>query len=347
MASLLTPQFPALPISSGPSLASLWIGWIPLGLVLALTLGGLTWTTAWIYLPLFASGVLFGMPHGALDHIVLLQQRQASFTASALGRVLLPYLALMGVYALAWWLFPLAAFVFFILMTWFHWGQGDVQAQIMLVPETHLQSRGLRVLTLIVRGGFPMLVPLLAFPEVYGEVGAAVMAVTEPEASAAFIPSAEVRSILAVAFGGLVLTQLAWGAMYGWLSNRMAWLIDAGETVLLALFFAFIHPVLAIGVYFCCWHALRHIVRLLKTDIGRPGPPPYAAIRARTIRRTALHAVPTTLAALLMVAGLYAWMPSDAAVDVAGIYLFIISVLTFPHVWVVCRMDRDEGIWHA
>ncbi|MEM6648416.1 MAG: beta-carotene 15,15'-dioxygenase, Brp/Blh family, partial [Bacteroidota bacterium] len=173
------------------------------------------------------------------------------------------------------------------------------------------------------------------------------MAVTEPVASAAFIPGPEARLVLGIGFGAIVLTQLAWGAWHGWSDARTAWLIDVGETVLLTLFFALIHPVLAIGVYFCCWHALRHIVRLLKTDIGRPGPPPYAPIRASTIRRTALHAVPTTLAALLMVAGLYALMPSGAAVDVAGIYLFVISVLTFPHVWVVCRMDRDERIWRA
>jgi Brp/Blh family beta-carotene 15,15'-monooxygenase len=74
------------------------------------------------------------------------------------------YLVLGGLYLALWFAAPVAAFALFVALTWFHWGGGDLHALSALSRQgwvSHGQTR--RALTLLVRGGLPMLVPLLAF----------------------------------------------------------------------------------------------------------------------------------------------------------------------------------------
>jgi Brp/Blh family beta-carotene 15,15'-monooxygenase len=116
----------------------------------------------WVqYVPFAASLILFGLPHGAADHLVPGRITGRGAGAGSVSAVVALYLVLGGAYLALWNIFPLLSFALFIFVTWFHWGQGDVYSSRAL-----LRIRGLPVVPgLIVRGGLPMLVPLLAFPE--------------------------------------------------------------------------------------------------------------------------------------------------------------------------------------
>lgn len=122
----------------------------------------------WVqYVPFAASLILFGLPHGAADHLVPGRLTGQGPGAGSVAGVVALYLALGGAYLALWTVTPLLSFVLFILVTWFHWGQGDLYSSRALIGVG-----GLPVITgLLVRGGLPMLVPLLAFPEVYAGVG--------------------------------------------------------------------------------------------------------------------------------------------------------------------------------
>lgn len=322
--------------------------WVGLGAVLLLSLAAVTLPPAVLYAPFLASFVLLGLPHGAVDHRVLQRMPLFGLRRWPLAGLIAAYVGIAALYLLGWWMAPLPAFALFIGLTWFHWGQGDLHALRAVHGVPYLDARGLQVLAVVVRGGLPMLVPLLAFPAVYGEVAGWTTGVIDPSAAAAFdvLLAADVRTALGVAFGLLVAVYLvaSWTAAAA--AGRRLWAGDAFEVGLLAAFFALVHPVLAVGLYFCLWHSARHVARLLLADPATGSARPTQAL-ATALRRFARQAVPTTLAALALLGGLYLLVPTTPTTlpELLGLYLVLIAVLTLPHVVVVCLMDAEEGVW--
>ena len=104
-------------------------------------------------------------------------------------------------------------------------------------------------------------------------------------------------------------------------------------------------PILAVGMYFCFWHSVRHIARVVLLDersvedlAGWRWLPP--------IGRFALEAAVPTAIALAFVGALW-WVTGgvETLAGATGLYLVGIAVLTLPHTIVVSIMDREQGIW--
>jgi Brp/Blh family beta-carotene 15,15'-monooxygenase len=301
---------------------------------------------AWQYVPLVASVLLFGLPHGAVDHLTLPRAAGRPVTRRSLAGVGLLYLVLGSAFFAAWFLAPAAAFLLFLALTWFHWGQGDRWLLFALAsdaadaaPPTRLRS----ALTVVVRGGLPMVVPLVAFPDAYRRVAALVVGRFESGVVARldplFLP--EVRAALG---GGLAVVALASLAL-GLRADDATWRYDAVETPLLAVYFAVVPPVLAVGVYFALWHSVRHVVRLVALDsVGR------AALDANRVAPAvagfARDAAPLTLGALALLAGAAAVVPASpgGVAEFAGVYLALLAALTLPHTVVVTLLDRVQGV---
>jgi len=281
-----------------------------LGLTLLATLGAVasvSLPTELRYFPLAISLVVFGLPHGAVDHLVpaRLGGRDGPLTAPrrSAAAVGVAYLLLGGAYALVWLRAPRVAALAFIALTVLHWGQGDVWVLVELLGAAHLQSRTLRVGTLLVRGGLPMLVPLLAFPGRYRAVMSAWTALFGVQLDLPWLFAPRTRAILGLGFGLLTLGTLAAGRLriMTRASARRAWRVDAAETGLLWAYFLLVPPLVAVGLYFTCWHALRHIARLVLLDPSarRPtGSPGLIEWFRRAGTRFARDAAPLTLLSL-------------------------------------------------
>jgi Brp/Blh family beta-carotene 15,15'-monooxygenase len=319
--------------------------WLLLGLVAVAFAAGVTVPLRVQYGVLLASALLFGVPHGALDHLVPGRLRRGGTDRRSIAAVVGLYAVLGTGYALVWFLAPVVAFAAFILLTVLHWGQGDLHALLALADVDHLPTRRHRAVTAAVRGGLPMLVPLVAFPERYRAVVTDVVGLfaSDPTGLApVFAP--ETRLAVGLVLAVVAVATLVLGALRA--SSRRGWAIDAGETGLLAGYFAVVPPVLAIGLYFTVWHSLRHVARLLVEDEG-------AATALRGGRRWPAvasfgrDAAPATVGALALFAPLL-WLvprsPGDLA-TYAGLYLVLIATLTLPHVAVVTWMDREQGVW--
>jgi Brp/Blh family beta-carotene 15,15'-monooxygenase len=230
-------------------------------------------------------------------------------------------------------------FVAFILLTWFHWGQGDL---FVAVRQDPAMGPAARAAHLVARGAIPMLVPLVGQPGAYAEVITATTAPFAPGAGGllaiAETPAARIAALVVVA--GAAAADLA-------LSNGRGRGVRAAETALLVAYFALVPPVLAVGLYFCLWHALRHIVRLQLLDPGSAG-----ALRTGSalpaLVRFARQAAPFTAAALVLLGVLALVLPHDAGpAGLLGVYLVLISALTVPHVVVVSLMDRAQHVWRT
>jgi len=321
-------------------------GWAASALVVAVALVAGTLPPALQYVPLVASVLVLGLPHGAVDHLAVARVRGRRPDLRAVGRVVALYAVVGGAYAVAWFLAPAASFALFIAVTWFHWGQGDLYALVTLAGADHLRSVAQRVATVAVRGGLPMLVPLLAFPEWYRRVAADLVGLFAPDAVAAlswaFRP--DVRLALAAGYGALIIGTLVVGFVRA--DDRAPWLVDAAETLGLVAFFAVVPPILAIGVYFCLWHSLRHVVRLVLVDDVAAAELGDGNVRGAAAR-FARDAAPLTLVSLALLAGFAPLVPNppQSVPEWVGLYLVFIAVVTLPHVVVVTVMDGEEGIW--
>lgn len=321
-------------------------GWIACGLLVVVFAFDPS-TPLWVqYLPLALSVVLVGLPHGALDHLVPSRLRGEPATLRSLAAVGFLYAALGGTYAAGWFLAPAVCFVGFILLTLVHWGQGDVHALVALAGGDHLRTRPQRALAAVTRGGFPMLVPLVAFPEQYRRVAEALVSPFLGNADVlALAFTAPVRLAVAVGVVLLVTAHLAVGYLRRSTSRR-GFRYDAGETLLLGVFFSTVPPILAVGTYFCLWHATRHVARLVLLD-----PPAVDALSSADIgtalRRFTRQAAPLTLASLGFLLALYLFVPEPPTTieGLVGLYLVLIAALTLPHVVVVAWMDRAQGVW--
>lgn len=291
------------------------------------------------YAPFAASLVLFGLPHGAADHLV--PGRLTGGGAGSILAVVALYLALGGAYLALWTVAPLASFALFVAVTWFHWGQGDIYSSRAL-----LGVGGLPVAAgLLVRGGLPMFVPLLAFPEVYAGVGESLVGLFGGEYPEPPPGGLSLALRLCGGLGMLILAGVYLRGVYR-RAGRRALAAEAGEVALLALYFASVPPILAIGLYFCLWHSPRHIARLLLLD-----RPAISALESGkllpALRRFARDAAPLTLAALGLLAALYLYVPDGpgGADGLLAGYLVLISALTLPHVALVTWMDHRQDVW--
>ena len=83
--------------------------------------------SGWFQLFFFAVAIFtFGIPHGALDHLV--EQEAARRRNSTFNIIifLFKYLALMAFYAVLWYFFPEISFVLFIIISSWHFGETDI-----------------------------------------------------------------------------------------------------------------------------------------------------------------------------------------------------------------------------
>ncbi|WP_066516313.1 Brp/Blh family beta-carotene 15,15'-dioxygenase [Curtobacterium ammoniigenes] len=284
--------------------------------------------------PFAVSILVFGLPHGALDHLV--PARVAGVDrVRGIAAVCGLYLVLGAVTAGLWATAPIVAFATFIALTWFHWGQGDLWIDRMLGDGRG--GRAAAILTVAARGSIPMLIPLAARPADYRAVLDQTVRAVAPGVTphASLLSDVLVRA-LAVA---LVVVLIAIDAVINARAGLPLWR-RLTETAVLVAFFAAVPPVLAVGLYFTLWHSVRHILRLeLLTVRGRAD---IAAGRlGRPLLRFFRDAWPVTAIAVAMLIALGTLL---RRADL-GVYLVLIAALTTPHAVVVSWMDRRQRVW--
>lgn len=285
-------------------------------------------------IPFAVSILVFGLPHGALDHLVPARVAGVDRDRGILGVCAL-YLVLGSATAAVWIAAPVAAFALFILVTWFHWGQGDLWID-RLVGDGQ-RTTWAAALTVAARGAIPMLIPLAARPADYRSV---VQQTVHDIAPTVHAPMAVLlQPALRGAAATLVLALIVAAASVNGRGGQPLWRRLSEEAVLVAFFIA-VPPVLAVGLYFTLWHSVRHVLRLeLLTSEGRADL--GAGHLARPLMRFFRDAWPiTSIAVAILIAVSLIVHRADL-----GVYLILIAALTTPHAAVVSWMDRRQRVW--
>jgi Brp/Blh family beta-carotene 15,15'-monooxygenase len=270
----------------------------------------------WSWLP-FAVGLLVGIPHGALDHLVPWWTGATARRPRRFAVVLLAYVAFAVLTFVAARLWPVPALLVLLVGSAVHFGVGETTVAALRTGRR--EGRGPRWVAF---GLATVAVPFLAWPATVRPV----LDVLDP------------RAMLVVGLGSAaaIVATLAADLVGG---RRAA----AAELALLTALFVVVPPLAAFGLYFGVWHGLRHLARLVALDPANADD--LAARRlARPVGRVLLQAaLPTT--AVLVVLGVLLAVPGLAGHAVEGLVpigLAVVLALTVPHMAVVAVMDRRQ-----
>ena len=263
---------------------------------------------------LLVAGILAGVPHGAVDHLVPLWT--ARWPAAALA-VAAAYLVAVGIVVAVLLRWPGPTLLAFLALSAWHFGTGE--AEFAAERDGTAIGRAARWAA-VVGVGLPVIaVVLLGDPARTGDVLAALDVTGWPLDSPvlrAAVLAAAVTGVFAAA--GLALRAGRPGV--------------AAEVLLVAAVLAAAPPAAAFGAYFGGWHAVRHTARLLALAPVMPGREAPAQVLARVARAAALPSA----AAFAVLALLWSRREvTDPAAAVA-----VLLALTFPHAAVVTWLDR-------
>jgi len=308
-----------------------------LGLLLA---GQLVAPAGWApvsWLPV-TLGLLLGLPHGAVDHLVPAWIRARRIPLPATAALLAGYVATAAVMFVLLRRYPLPGLLVFLAASLLHFGTGEVHYDRLrndpapfrrLRPPTagaRVRTAAAAALQVLGWGGTSVLLPLACWP-------AQVRPVLEALApgSGRLLLAPDVRHAAAavvLAAAGLVARAL-----------RQRRYRPAAELTLLVAVFLLVPPLVAFAGYFGAWHSTRHIVRLLAADPANTGD--LAAGRlAPALRRFARAAAWPTAAALLALLALVAATHGAQAYLAAD--LTLLAALTAPHMLLVGWLDRQR-----
>ena len=277
----------------------------------------------WAFVVLFVAVVLTGMPHGAVDHLVAARLWGLDQTWGDQAKFYGGYLAAMALYGGLWVVAPAWSLGLFLVMTMYHFGQADLAYwQLPPLPARLLYlSRGLFLI-----GG-----PVAAFPGVVDPIFEAIggvhlldwpLVATAPDAL----------------FAGLVAQHVvSLGLAMPWATPEVDWATgrEALNVVVLTALFGLVHPLVAFSVYFGAWHALGHILEMLRF-FRRRG-------EAMSMGQFYREAFLFTVLPFVGLVGLYAATQSFGLENQMIALLFIlIAIMTLPHMVVVEKMYRER-----
>ncbi len=299
----------------------------------------------WIQMiPLVLSTVFLGLPHGAVDHLIPGWVKGKPLPIKQMTVLLIGYLGLVAAVIALWIISPALTFVGFILMTWWHWGTGDLEAVLSHIGGDFLITKESRFMTAIIRGGLPMLLPLIFFPMDYQLAADGIISIFGLYSGmlTTFF-AVETRLILGFLFVVLIaVTFIRTWRFASQLNLTGQWYAYVFETTLLILFFSLVPPFLAVGIYFCIWHSFRHILRMIQ--VRQEDEPVHLK---NGLIQFMMSALATTLIALSFLGGLYLVFGNAGwdLLSLISIYLALIAALTLPHTVIVSWLDYLQGIW--
>jgi Brp/Blh family beta-carotene 15,15'-monooxygenase len=282
------------------------------------------------YIALGVALVLTGIPHGAIDHLIFCSRQGIRPTLKVLfPSFFIPYLLLIAFTVGCWLFFPNLAFMGFLLIACYHFGQ----SQLFYLPFYSgflVRAMAYMCWGALVVGGLwyfhwesvsPMLSHLLSWP--LQEKGGVVYAWLQ------FI------CLVSALFLMVLLVLLL-------LRKSVPFRLLFSELISICVILVFIHrvgPVLGFAVYFGLWHAAR----VMLTEYG------FLAAQERQpipVTKFIRSFIPFSLVSFagfaLLVVFIYFF---NLALSPSLLFVVFISALTTPHAWVMESMyGRIKGI---
>lgn len=267
------------------------------------------------YIFFFASIILTGIPHGALDHLVDEQNKRLSGQPFTLWQFLASYLTRMLCFGFIWYVSPGMALLIFLLISAFHFGETD------LCEQDH------RPLTLIL--SFLYGTGLLFFLLIshLDEVIPILTSIPQFNIPYAIRELADGPQPILLILTFIQLTVI-W-ALQGSGKNKI--ILTIRTLIMLGLIYV-LPLLLAFTFYFGSWHSIRSL-SMIRNHLNQ------TALQPLTLLGWWKKSLPLTLLALFMMTILIILLNAVYGWSVTLIALFIgVAILTAPHLTVMSHM---------
>ena len=251
--------------------------------------------------------VILGIPHGSLDPIIveryLLGDNLSYLSTNQIINQIVPYLSLMGLTYLFWCLVPTISLFLFILMSIYHFGEGD------LITNKQIVNRPLEIFA---RGGNFL---------------ACISIEVTPIFSSLLDDSANLDTLVIMLHWLAMLHKLCSLYVLGSYSRnfRNNGLV-ALEFVTIDSLFRWCPPLLAFTIYFNLFHSVRHMLRVTEYSY------------ARVLARGKMIILLFSLLTILPIIGFNANRILELEGSLKTIFIGL-SVLTTPHMVIVSLLE--------
>ena len=234
---------------------------------------------------------LLGVPHGALDAYVIKSVSRSTNDSLALFA---GYVLLAGVSIGSWLLYPTASMLSFLAISIVHFGRSDVSQQTYMRP----------LLAIVSRGGLWV----VALPTIQWQTTEILFAYLQTN-------TAVVHSVLSMAMVLWMVISIAHLSVELWHGHRrvcVEWLTGLLIVILLPALWA-------ICLYFCAWHARRHMSKVLSDSTDE--------------EQAKRDMVIFTILTLSIAAALYLLFFRQVEIEPAVITIFFVGLfaVTVPH----------------
>ncbi len=264
--------------------------------------------------------LIIGMPHGSLDHIVTYHSlTDMSFSRK---RILFYglYTLLAVAYGLLWVISPLPAFIIFLLITLYHFGQADAERFKFspLDKNVLLYTRGFTIVALILYGNNSRYI---------GEIVAIITGLNSLDWLPAWLTVSTVTIAAAVTYPAAYFSVTLLKT-----KNKISF-AGTADALLVPLLFSMSDTILAFAIYFGAWHSFNHSYTMLNYLEPRINGNSVAWFYKKTLL--------FSLISYGMLIIIYFLTDSFGYREKLVAILFIlISVLTLPHIFVVELMYK-------
>ncbi len=268
--------------------------------------------------------LLIGMPHGALDHHI--DGNLEGWNPYTLNkRFYTQYFLLMGIYSVVWIYFPFFSFMFFLLITLYHFGQADAMRFDFTGLEKwsiHL-SRGITVVGLIIFGDL----------EYSSSIIEAVTDISIYKASIGVYNLEIAKWLIAGFYPFIYILTLVFSKQH--IEHKFTYLIDA---IVVSALFLYCDLVWAFAVYFGIWHSYNHALIMLRYLTSKK----HSVNFAWFFKQSFLFSLLSYIGLLFVYNMLNAFGNEELLVSLLFV---VIAILTLPHMMVVeklyTRWDRS------
>jgi hypothetical protein len=292
---------------------------------------------------------LFGIPHGASDHVVVADYLYARFKRLWMPVFLVVYLCLVGATLLFWWLFPVVALGCFLVTSIVHFGLGDVERRLVNNSFVYWME-------VITRGSMIVLIPCVYQHKDVNTIFSWLVGDSHSHESVVLFLQG-VRSTMPVWYVSMVL--IGWYHNWAFMQSAKH---DLGQlkpegngkdeddekpkkkkspthqhfAIIVEMFsiytlFAACSPLVAFVIYFCVWHSFRHNMMVATTSFNE-----YSAGKA--LYAFFWASVPFTICALAMGYIGFTAMQSEAEDQLKHQLRLVfvgLNALTVPHMLMI------------
>ncbi len=274
---------------------------------------------------LLIAGVLVaivGIPHGATDYMIFKDLAKEYFSSSKQNITFFSYYALLLLgYTLVWIYLPVVAFLIFLILSVYHFGQSNfnyIKTKFKLVKWS----------SYLVWGSFVILVPVSIHIQEASKIINNMTSTSTLELDS-ITTAALPRGLFVINLGLISLLCL----------SKIITLKDALRELmtLSVLLFLFYNTPLLVGftVYFAFWHSYGSVldqIRFIRTQRNLP----------YTIKHYYIEALPMILLSFLGM-GLVGYINMMGWIDfsAAGLFFILIAIVTLPHMLVI------EQLYHT